>query len=212
MKAAQFKQDSPRNRMPTYSRFMDCIHVEERLGVLEIKKRQSTAVKTIVSRCVESSTDVDIRDFGLMELPDDIFILVQPRKILRFVAAQNFLTKIPFNISTFVNLTTLDVSFNRLSTLPRELNQCKKLTSVNISTNNFVEIPNILLEIQTIININAKGNFIAEVDEEKIENLDEINLENNPLSNSCHGRLLTISKVHVILSDKRLEDWEDLTI
>ena len=198
--------------MPTYSRFMDCIHVEERLGVLEIKKRQSTAVKTIVSRCVESSTDVDIREFGLMELPDDIFILVQPRKILRFVAAQNFLTTIPYNISTFINLTTLDVSFNRLSTLPRELIQCKKLTSVDISTNNFVEVPNILLEIQTIININARGNFIAQVDEEKIENLDEINLENNPLSNSCRGRLLTIPNVHVILSDKRLEDWEDLTI
>ena len=198
--------------MPTYSRFMDCIHVEERLGVLEIKKRQSTAVKTIVSRCVESSTDVDIREFGLMELPDDIFILVQPRKILRFVAAQNFLTTIPYNISTFINLTTLDVSFNRLSTLPRELIQCKKLTSVDISTNNFVEVPNILLEIQTIININARGNFIAQVDEEKIENLNEINLENNPLSNSCRGRLLTIPNVHVILSEKRLEDWEDLTI
>lgn len=179
---------------------------------MEIKKRQSTAVKTIVSRCVESSTDVDIREFGLMELPDDIFILVQPRKILRFVAAQNFLTTIPYNISTFINLTTLDVSFNRLSTLPRELIQCKKLTSVDISTNNFVEVPNILLEIQTIININARGNFIAQVDEEKIENLDEINLENNPLSNSCRGRLLTIPNVHVILSDKRLEDWEDLTI
>lgn len=198
--------------MPTYSRFMDCIHVEERLGVLEIKKRQSTAVKTIVSRCVESSTDVDIRDFGLMELPDDIFMLVQPRKILRFVAAQNFLTTIPFNISTFTNLTTLDLSFNRLSTLPRELILCKKLTSVNISTNNFVEVPNILLEIKTMININAKANFIAEVDEDKIEKLDEINLENNPLSNSCRRRLSKIPKVHVILSDKRLEDWEDLTI
>ena len=198
--------------MPTYSRFMECIHVEERLGVLEIKKRQSTAVKTIVSRCVESSTEVDIKDFGLMELPDDIFILVQPRKIMRFIAAQNFLTTIPFNISTFTKLTTLDVSSNRLSTLPRELSHCKELTSVDISTNNFVEVPNILLEIKTITNINAKGNFIAEVDGDKIEKLDEINLENNPLSNSCRERLMVIPNVHVILSDKKLEDWEDLTI
>ena len=191
---------------------MDCIHVEEKLGVLEVKKRQSTAVKTIVSRCVESSSDVDIRNFGLMELPDDIFMLVQSKKILRFAASQNYLTTIPFNISAFINLTTLDVSFNRLSTLPRELNQCKKLASVDISTNNFVDVPNVLLEIQTITNINAKGNFIAEVDENKIEKLHEINLENNPLSNKCRGRLLTSLNVHVILSEKRLEDWEDLTI
>ena len=198
--------------MPTYSRFMECIHVEERLGVLEIKKRQSTAVKTIVSRCVESSTEVDIKDFGLMELPDDIFILVQPRKILRFIAAQNFLTTIPFNISTFTKLTTLDVSSNRISTLPRELCHCKKLTAVDISINNFVEIPNVLMEIEAITNINASSNFIAEVQEDKIEGLEEINLENNPLSNNCHERLRQISETKVILTDKKLEDWDDLTI
>ena len=198
--------------MPTYSRFMECIHVEERLGVLEIKKRQSSAVKMIVSRCVQSSDDVDIRGFGLMELPDDIFILVQPRKILRFDAAHNFLSTIPFNISTFTNLTTLDVSSNRISTLPRELCHCKKLTAVDISINNFVEIPNVLMEIEAITIINARSNFIAEVQEDKIEGLEELNLENNPLSNNCHERLRQISETKVILTDKKLEDWDDLTI
>ena len=180
--------------------------------MLEIKKRQSSAVKMIVSRCVQSSDDVDIRGFGLMELPDDIFILVKPRKILRFDAAHNFLSAIPFNISTFTNLTTLDVSSNRISTLPRELCHCKKLTEVDISTNNFVEIPNVLMEIEAITIINAKSNFIAEVQEDKIEGLEEINLENNPLSNNCHERLRQISETKVILTDKKLEDWDDLTI
>ena len=70
--------------MPTYSRFMECIHVEGRLGLLEVKRRQSSAVKRIVARCVDCSEDLDLGDCGLTQLPEDIFLLLRPRKLIRF--------------------------------------------------------------------------------------------------------------------------------
>ena len=69
--------------MPTYSRFMECIHVEGRLGLLEVKRRQSSAVKRIVARCVDSCEDLDLGDCGLTQLPEDIFLLLRPRKLIR---------------------------------------------------------------------------------------------------------------------------------
>ena len=203
--------------MPTYSKFMACIHVEgeKKLGILESKKLQSSSVKQIVTKCVESSTEIDLDNFSLKELPDDVFLLLRQSKIRKFNVSCNYLSSVPSLISSFVNLTTLNVSTNRLSTLPRELIGCKQLTSVDISTNNFVEIPSVLFEIETITDVNAKGNFIAEVNEDDIEthdSLEVVNLENNPITPSCRDRLQTISRVRIILSERKLEEWEDLSI
>ena len=118
-------------------------------------------------------------------------------------------------MSAFSQLISLAVSCNQLSTLPRELAACTHLTSVDISTNNFVEIPSVLLEMEAITDINAKSNFIAEVNDEDLESnetLEVVNLENNPLSPGCHDRLHRVSRVRVIVSDKKLEEWEDLSI
>merc|ERR1711971_142769 len=114
-----------------------------------------------------------------------------------------------------LNITSLDVSTNRLSSLPKELSQCTQLSSVDISSNNFVEIPSVLMEIETVTDINAKNNFIAEVNDNELEtcnSLEIINLEGNPLSTRCRERIQRVSRIRVIISDKKLEEWEDLSI
>ena len=194
---------------------MECIHVEGRLDIIENKRRQSSAVKRIVAKCVESSEEVNINDFGLKELPDEIFLLIRQNKVQHFDASQNFLSVLPIQITSCLKLSFLNISSNRLSTLPREMVHCKQLKMVDISSNNFVEIPSVLLEIETVTDINAKNNFIAEVNDEDIENhknLEEVNLKNNPLTTSCHERLRRINKVSIVISEKKLEEWEDLSI
>ena len=57
--------------------------MEGRLGLLEVKRRQSSAVKRIVARCVDSCEDLDLGDCGLTQLPEDIFLLLRPRKLIR---------------------------------------------------------------------------------------------------------------------------------
>ena len=144
-------------------------------------------------------------------------ILKRNSEILKCNLSNNLISKITpkFGGVCFVNLTSLDVSTNRLSTLPRELAQCSQLTSVNISANNFVDIPSVLMEIETITDINAKNNFIAEVNDNELEtsdSLEVVNLEGNPLSTRCRERMQRISRIRVVLSDKKLEEWEDLSI
>ena len=135
--------------------------------------------------------------------------------LFRFSAAHNFLGSLPSNVSAFSQLSSLAVSCNQLSTLPRELAACTHLASVDISTNNFVEIPSVLLEMESITHINAKSNFIAEVNDDDLENsgsLEEVNLEDNPLTNACHDSLQSVVKIRILISDKKIEDWEDLSI
>eukprot|EP00088_Acartia_fossae_P061640 TRINITY_DN74119_c0_g1_i1.p1 TRINITY_DN74119_c0_g1~~TRINITY_DN74119_c0_g1_i1.p1 ORF type:complete len:215 (-),score=56.10 TRINITY_DN74119_c0_g1_i1:173-796(-) len=177
------------------------------------------AVVKVVNRCEETkeSKVLDLSSCSLIKVPEAVYFILRNEEILRCNLSNNLISKITpqFGGSCFVNLTTLNVSTNRLSTLPRELVGCKQLTSVDISTNNFVEIPSVLFEIETITDINAKGNFIAEVNEDDIEthdSLEVVNLENNPITPSCRDRLQTISRVRIILSERKLEEWEDLSI
>lgn len=42
--------------------------------------------------------------------------------------------------------------------------------------------------------------------------LETVNLKNNPLTPRTHEQLSQISKIHVTISPREKEDWEDLTI
>jgi len=194
---------------------MACIHVEGNVSLIESKKRQSLAVKKIVTTCVESSQEVNLCNFHLTELPEDVFLLIRSNKVKTFDVSENFLSILPIQVTTMTNLTTLNVSNNRLSALPRELVHCQQLTTVDISVNNFVQIPCVLLELKSISEINAKNNFITEVNDEELENiasLEVVNLESNPLSSHCHDKLQRVDRVRITISEKKFEEWEDLSI
>ena len=86
---------------------------------------------------------------------------------------------------------------------------------MDISVNNFVEIPTVLLQLESVTDINAKTNYIAEVDDDEIEStecLEYLNVEENPLSPSCREKLQRIDRVRIIMSERKLEEWEDLSI
>ena len=183
--------------------------------------KNGNAVVKVVNRVEEADESgvLDLSDCSLVQVPEAVYFILKQRNsdILKCNLSNNLISKITpkFGGVCFVNLTSLDVSTNRLSTLPRELAQCSQLTSVNISANNFVEIPSVLMEIETITDINAKNNFIAEVNDNELEtsdSLEVVNLEGNPLSTRCRERMQRISRIRVVLSDKKLEEWEDLSI
>ena len=186
--------------------------------IIKTAKVGNAVVKVVnkVDEAKESGV-LDLSQCSLIQVPEAVYFILRAAEIQKCNLSNNLITKITpqFGGSCFLQLTSLDVSTNRLSTLPRELAACTHLTSVDISTNNFVEIPSVLLEMEAITDINAKSNFIAEVNDEDIESnetLEVVNLENNPLSPACHDRLHRVSRVRIIVSDKRLEEWEDLSI
>ena len=183
--------------------------------------KSGNAVVKVVNRVEEADESgvLDLSDCSLVHVPEAVYFILKQRnsEILRCNLSNNLISKITpkFGGVCFLNITSLDVSTNRLSALPRELSQCTQLSSVDISANNFVEIPNVLMEIETVTDINAKNNFIAEVNDNELETCDSlevINLEGNPLSTRCRERIQRVSRIRVIISDKKLEEWEDLSI
>ena len=183
--------------------------------------KNGNAVVKVVNRVEEADESgvLDLSDCSLAHVPEAVYFILKQRnsEILKCNLSNNLISKITpkFGGVCFLNITSLDVSTNRLSSLPKELGQCTQLTSVDISSNNFVEIPSVLMEIETVTDINAKNNFIAEVNDNELEtcnSLEIINLEGNPLSTRCRERIQRVSRIRVIITDKKLEEWEDLSI
>ena len=74
--------------------------------------------------------------------------------------------------------------------------------------------PNILLEIESITEIIANINFIADVNVEAIEqhdNLEVVNLEENPLNQLTHARLSRVKGLRIVLTERKDQGWEDLS-
>ena len=71
---------------------------------------------------------------------------------------------------------------------------------------------------ETIKNINARKNYIADVEVEVIltsQNLETVNLEENPLNKNIFEELeksSSVSSVRIVLSARQQEEWEDLSI
>ena len=210
--------------MPTYSNFMSCIHISDvQLGFLETKKLQSSAVKKIVATCVDSEEEVDLSNFSLSELPDDVFLLIKLKKIRRFSVSNNLLMTVPVSVASMINLTNLNISNNQISKLPRELVHCKNLETLNISMNSFVEVPHFLWDLKTLQQIVATKNFISEVDENLLykSTLMILDIRDNPLTTNFYKTLSvrkenddSEDKLKIVFSNQNVddEDWTDLSI
>lgn len=130
--------------------------------------------------------------------------------------SNNVLSKIPPKLClNFSKLTELNLSGNRMSSLPQELVACAQLQQVDISANSFVTLPPVLLQLQTLTNIKANANFIADVDVEELESccsLENLNLEENPLTEHTHQRINNIINIRIRVTARKTEEWEDLSI
>ena len=177
-----------------------------------------TGVVKIVHRCKDAreSEMLDLNSCTLLHIPEGVLHLMKHYNVSKCNLSNNLLSKLsPRFGSCFTNITSLDLSTNNLSSLPKDIVQCRKVETVNVSKNSFVVFPYILLEIKQLSEINISSNFIAEIDDEAVEihqNLQELNVEGNPLTNDCHEKFSCIQKPNIKLSNKVFEEWEDLSI
>jgi len=193
-------------------------------------KLLGAGVVKVVHRCDDAKENkiLDLSSCSLTQVPDAVYFLMrasdelprddpfhQKNEIQKCNISNNLITKIPPKFGfCFQQLTTLNLSANRISSLPSELIHCSQLQSVDISINSFVVFPPILLEIESITDINAKNNFIADVDDDAIEehpNLELVNLEENPLDQNTHARLSRMERIRIVLTERMLQEWEDLS-
>ena len=174
-------------------------------------------VVRVVHRCKEArdSLSLDLTSCNLLHVPEGVLHLMRHYKVLNCKLSENYLTGLsPRFGSFFTNITNLDLSSNCISNLSKDIHLCKKLETVDISTNSFVEFPHQLLQIRALVKINASKNFIAELNSEDLknhENLEELNLEENPITKVCHEDLRKL-EMKIFLTELRAEEWDDLNI
>jgi len=151
-------------------------------------------------------------------LPDALYFMIEERNIELTACnlSSNVIKKIPPKFPTKFNMITdLNLSHNKLSALPDEVSKCSQLETVDISQNLFVSLPNCLFNLPKIIQINASKNSITDVDIEMVsacESLENLNLEENPLTRDCQDTVLSISKKEILMTPREMEEWEDLSI
>lgn len=65
------------------------------------------------------------------------------------------------SIGLFSNLTTLDLSFNNLSTLPEDVTNLQHLTYLNIAGNRFEYLPRHIMKLVSLgrLQLNVAGNY-----------------------------------------------------
>ena len=175
-------------------------------------------VVKIVHRCKDAraSLVLDLGACSLLHLPEGVLHLMKHYEVVKCNLSDNRLSQLsPKFGSFFSNITSLDLSYNNISNLPKDITLCKNLQFVDISVNSFVAFPYELLAIHEIVEIKANQNFIAEVDGEALEcqnNLEKVNLEENPLTAKTYEELSLFTSFKIILSERKNEEWEDLSI
>jgi len=165
----------------------------------------------------KENNNLDLSGCQLIQVPDAIYFMMKDTQLTACNLSSNVITKIPPKFPNNFNfITELNLSHNRMSTLPEEISKCTQLETVDISHNSFISLPNCLFNLPKIIKINARKNFIAEVDIDLINTcgtLENLNLEENPLSRDCQDNLSTIqATIRILVTPREREEWEDLSI
>merc|ERR1712154_104941 len=179
-------------------------------------------VQKVVVRCEDAEENggkLDLSNCKQIQVPDALYFMIEERniEITACNLSSNVIKRIPPKFPTKFNLITdLNLSHNKLSALPEEISKCNQLETVDISHNLFVSLPHCLLDsLPKIIQINAVKNSITDVEVELIstcESLENLNLEENPLSRDCQDNMSSITNVKILTTPRELEDWEDLSI
>jgi len=169
-----------------------------------------------VNDAKENGGRLDLSECQLMQVPDAVFLLMKNTTLNSCSLAGNLITKIPPKLAMcFSLITELNLARNRISSLPDEMSNCTQLESIDISANSFVQLPPVLVEIPSLNKVNASKNFIADVEIEamaSLPNLEQVNLEENPINKNVYDELAKITSVRVLLSPREQEEWEDLSI
>jgi len=164
----------------------------------------------------KENKNLDLSDCQLMQVPDAIYFMMRNTTLKACNLSSNVITKIPPKFpSKFSLITELNLSNNRMSSLPEEIAECTQLERVDISQNSFISLPNCLLTLPALVSLDARKNFIADVDVEAMtscSSLENVNLEENPLSRETSQALSNIETIRVTITPREVEEWEDLSI
>ena len=90
----------------------------------------------------------------------------------------------PAEISELRNLTSLDLSYNRLTALPAEISELRNLTSLDLGGNRLTAVPAEISELRNLTSLDLSGNRLTALPAEisELRNLTSLALSRNQLT------------------------------
>ncbi|KAH9490043.1 hypothetical protein Btru_035504 [Bulinus truncatus] len=177
-------------------------------------------VACVVNRCYEAkeSNNLDLSSCQLTSIPDAIFVLMSNIDLRCCTLSQNLLKRIPSKFATKFHLllailknsslliiklkSELDLSNNHLNGLPEELKQMESLTKLDISCNEFTLLPSVVYKLESLKLLSAEKNNIKDIDVVKLKqlpNMEEINMQDNPLTQEAISQLMLLTDSLTVL-------------
>ncbi|XP_049781875.1 leucine-rich repeat-containing protein 20-like isoform X2 [Schistocerca serialis cubense] len=178
----------------------------------------ANAVVEVVRRCDEAkeSLTLDLSECQLMQVPDAVYHLMRHTALKGCNLSSNVITKLPPKFAVkFSLITDLNLARNQMSRLPDELADLNELIHLDISHNSFTTLPHAVYKMPKLVKLSAHNNYIIDVEVERLQeapSLQEVDLQNNPLSARTHTALEAVTSPHILVSVREVEDWEDLTV
>ncbi|KAL0275831.1 UNVERIFIED_CONTAM: hypothetical protein PYX00_003560 [Menopon gallinae] len=198
---------------------IDITNLQNNPAYMMCQRLAGRGIVRVVGRCkdAQENNNLDLSECQLMHVPDAVYHLMRHTTLKCCNLSSNVITKItPKFAVKFSLITELNLSHNQMSKLPDELSDLEKLERLDISHNSYISLPNVVFQIPHLKYLNAQHNYILDVEVESILNapaLEEIDLQENPLTPRCHQNLSRITMLSIKLSPRReKQEWEDLTI
>ncbi|KAF2687348.1 L domain-like protein [Lentithecium fluviatile CBS 122367] len=142
-------------------------------------------------------------------------IVTQITSLRELKLAENALEgDVPSSLENLVQLETLDLQGNKLTSLPPEVRALTHLRSLNISENKLAALPNELFTsvpiVELIASKNAFGGSFFDVD--TVPHLQKLHLSNNSLTELCvSGTILLPALKHLDVSLNRMSNLPDMS-
>ena len=163
------------------------------------------ALSRIAKAKEEKKAELDLSNFDIGELPDELFECIDLTKI---GAMGCKLISLPSKISALANLQYLYVSNNQLSQLPSEIGALTNLQELRVSNNQLSQLPSEIGALANLQYLNVSNNQLTQLPSEigALANLQYLNVSNNQLTQlpSEIGALANLQYLEV--SDNKLKE------
>ncbi|CAL8105708.1 unnamed protein product [Calicophoron daubneyi] len=116
------------------------------------------------------------------------------------VSRNSIRQELPASIGDLTRLTTLDLSFNHITSLPDSIGNCTAMRDLNLQHNQLTRLPDTIGNLVNLIRLALKYNHLNELPASlsNCTKLDEFNVENNHLSSLPDGLLLHLPSLKTI--------------
>ncbi|XP_046984788.1 leucine-rich repeat-containing protein 20-like [Schistocerca americana] len=192
--------------------------ITNQAAVMHCTRMAGRAIIRVVGRCTEAqeNNNLDLSECQLMQVPDAVYHLMRHTALKGCNLSSNVITKLPPKFAVkFSLITDLNLARNQMSRLPDELADLNELIHLDISHNSFTTLPHAVYKMPKLVKLSAHNNYIIDVEVERLQeapSLQEVDLQNNPLSARTHTALEAVTSPHILVSVREVEDWEDLTV